>query len=792
MVSRGRFFMLDPVLIRRGLRVRHDWLLRSHLRAAERLAGFLSTIEGTDYKAALDVAAALPRPQVVRHLRKARLEVRAGRFGGFAGVVRHGRLRLLHRLGASPSEAFGPAVSEHALVLRPPLPPNAGVGAKTPENAPPGRAEARAYLVRVTRSTDRAFLAAMARAGAGDDQTETHWTVPPTPDQSINALMILQLARALAHAGQDIFGLRPAAGTIMTITAPQLPDRKRLAALLPEVQSKNTGCIVLHEGDTASRSRSDDLIQKTEAALLAGRGVILILSADTALPGRLRPIVSSRTGLAPFDAAMFATLLGLLHPGSEILSETFGPDLARLNYAHLIPALAARDAATAQARLADALAAMAPGTDATLDAVHGQPEAVAALRQVIVDLADWRARQIAWSDVTRSFLLHGPPGTGKTMLAQALAGSAGVPLVQTSYSECQRHGHQGDMLRELYGAAERAMASAPAVFFLDEIDGFYSRDRSQTGYIIGVVNGLLTLIDRLLATPGVILIAATNDLERVDPAVIRAGRFDRHIRVGLPDRAGIRAMLCAGLPAALADAAVDELADQLLGLSGAEMAALLRDARTRARAARRELSLADLTEAADAAQPRPDPALLWRIAVHEAGHLLASHILGLEPPTGVRIFGRGGCVTRPNPALHTQTSIPAHLQLLLAGRVAEALLFNAVSHGGGAGPDSDLAQATQLAMAAEAQFGFGPLLAWHRQDQPLTHLPLDVRGRVEARLKQAQSDVTALLAAYQPDLQRVAEELLAARELGAADLARLLEPVAQGGPEPTADLQVEA
>jgi cell division protease FtsH len=149
--------------------------------------------------------------------------------------------------------------------------------------------------------------------------------------------------------------------------------------------------------------------------------------------------------------------------------------------------------------------------------------------------------------VTKSFLLYGPPGTGKTLLAHALAGSAGIGFVKTSYSDCQKFGHQGDMLRELNAAADRAIAGTPAAFFIDEIDSFYDRGMSHNGYVIGVVNGLLTLIDRLSATEGVVLIAATNDPRRVDPAVVRSGRFDRHIQVSAPDRAGIRAMLEAAL-----------------------------------------------------------------------------------------------------------------------------------------------------------------------------------------------------------------------------------------------------
>lgn len=770
--------MLDPVLIRRDSRIRNAWKLRSHLLAAERLAGFLAAVRGTDYSTARDELAALPRAMVVRHLRKARLETRARRLGPFAGVVRHGRLRCMHLPGAGPDGAFGlaepaqtaalphrrdPAVSSRS---GPPGPP----GPADPETLP-GMAEARDYLRRVT-------------GGRGNEAPDSRLrSVRPTPDQALNALMILQLARALSGPGRDLQGLCPEAGTITVLHVPCHEDRTRLAALLAEILPKGRAH-VLHEGDAGNRTRLDDLPRQIEAVLLTGLGVIAILSGDAALSDRLRPLAMNRLSLARLDGEILTSLWRLLYPSPEIALEASDPGLGRLRYTHLLPVLAAPDGATAHARLARVIAATASGGDVTLEAVHGQDEAVSALRQVVTDLEGWRNGRIDWAEVTRSFLLFGPPGTGKTLLAQALAGSAGIALVKTSYSECQAGGHQGDMLRALHAAGAQAIARAPAVFFIDEIDSFYGRDRSRDGYIVGVVNGLLTLIDRLLATPGVLLLGASNDIGRIDPAVIRAGRFDRHIRMGPPNRDGIREMLRAGLPAALAEAAAAGLADALLGLTGAEIAALLREARTRARAARRDLALPDVVAAADARLPRHTPGLLWRVAVHEAGHVFAGHLLGLEPPTRVRISARGGQVLRPAPALLTQATIPARLQMQLAGRAAEALFFEAVSSGGGGGDESDLARATQLALMAEACFGFGPTLAWYPAEQPLMHMPRDLRNRVEARLGQAQTEVMALLADFRPELRRLAEALHAARELEAAALERLLAPVPKRVPKP--------
>ncbi|NBB81715.1 MAG: AAA family ATPase, partial [Verrucomicrobia bacterium] len=124
-------------------------------------------------------------------------------------------------------------------------------------------------------------------------------------------------------------------------------------------------------------------------------------------------------------------------------------------------------------------------------------------------------------------------------------------------------------------AVTRACAHAPRVFFLDEIDAFHTRGQSHNGYMIGVVTGLLTQLDRLMKTEGVILLAATNHADTVDPAIRRAGRFDRHIPVTAPDRAGVRAIFAAAAPDIPAPD-LDRLTARLLGQSGAEIKALVR------------------------------------------------------------------------------------------------------------------------------------------------------------------------------------------------------------------------
>jgi cell division protease FtsH len=230
------------------------------------------------------------------------------------------------------------------------------------------------------------------------------------------------------------------------------------------------------------------------------------------------------------------------------------------------------------------------------------------------------------------------------------------------------------------------------------------------------------------------------------------------------------------------DADLDRLADQLLGLSGAEVAAVLRDARTRARAAERELTLTDLQAAADAAQPSPDTELLWRVCVHESGHVVAGHLLSLPPATSARVTPRGGEVLRAHLPSMTDRTVRDLMCAVLAGRAAEAIFFGDISSGGGEGMGSDLAQATELATRFEAGFGFGETLAWIPPDTPIPLLPENLRNRVEAALQDANRTVHVLLEGQQDLIRHVATALLERRELDADAIAMLFT-----GPDETCE-----
>lgn len=612
----------------------------------------------------------------------------------------------------------------------------------------------------------------------GDDPVEAF---RPGPSEMLMASMILRIYGAAASCDQPFL---PDPGLLSTVIISGPEDRKRFAQILPELPifrptDARSPVVVIEEGSMVERSMKE-LAYRIEGQVERGKPVLVGTSRPERLPAELLALESVRVILPPVDRRMLGALLEVLHPAHQVPIPMEDDDLALVPAIHLAPVFAAETADQAADRLRR-IAVKRPtvSTGPTLDDVFGQPAAVAALRQVVRDLHEWRAGRLQWSEVTRSFLLVGPPGTGKTMLAQALAGSAGILFEKTSYSDCQRHGHQGDFLRELNASADRAVASAPSVWFIDEIDSFHKRGQSVSGYMIGVVNGALTLLDRLSATEGVILVAATNDVERVDPAIIRAGRYDRHIRVNPPDRDGVRVFLSSALAGVMTEDHLDRLADQLMGRTGAEISALVRDARTRARAEGKPFSAEHVQAAADAVQPPMTADLLWRVCVHEAGHVVAGHVFGLPAATSARVAPTGGEVIRPGLPSHTRASIWGYQCAVLAGRAAEEVLLGDISSGGGTGISSDLAQATKLAMEAECGLGFGPTLTWVPPETPYSLLQEPMRQRIEASLQAAQAEARAGMDRHRNAVERVAGALSERRELDAAEIAELLVGIPQ-------------
>ncbi len=431
----------------------------------------------------------------------------------------------------------------------------------------------------------------------------------------------------------------------------------------------------------------------------------------------------------------------------------------------------------------------------TLDDLHGLGEAGEWGRELAVDLADWKTGRIAWDDVDRGILLSGPPGTGKTTFAGALARTCGVHLVLGSIGRWQAKGHLGDMLKAMRAAFDEARNNAPSIVFIDEIDAVGDREKfsdHNAQYCTEVVNALLECIDGAEGREGVIVVGACNHPDRLDAALVRAGRLDRHVVIPLPDAAGREGILRWHLKQALADEDLSFAAERTEGWSGAALEQLVRQARRVARRARRDMRLGDLLEELPSLVPVPAEAL-WRIAVHEAGHAVAGDTLGrwkivaaevllaIPITTASHTHKSGGVVFMEDELfLSSAERYRDRIVRYFGGMAAEEVFFGERTDGGGGLVGSDLYNATVAATAMEASLGLGSGFAYLSglSDEDLLwivrhdHL---VRARVEKTLSECYQRAVEIVRERRGDIERLAEALRDRGRLTGAEVVEVLD-----------------
>ncbi|QDD95123.1 ATP-dependent Zn proteases [Roseomonas mucosa] len=431
-------------------------------------------------------------------------------------------------------------------------------------------------------------------------------------------------------------------------------------------------------------------------------------------------------------------------------------------------------------------AAVAPG--GSLDSLPGMDEAVAWGLDLARDLQDYAAGRLLWRDVDRGCLLAGPPGTGKTTFAKALAATCGVPLVATSYARWQstKDGHLGDLLRAMAASFNEARKAAPCIMFIDELDSLHTRQGGAGGrdWWTAVIGALLEQLDGLQGREGVVVVGATNHPELIDPAILRAGRLDRTITIPLPDRQALAAILRIHLGADLAGADLTQAALYAQGSTGADCEKWVRGARRRARNGRRPMVLDDLmVEIRGTSVQRPVGGRVVP-AVHEAGHAL---IQELEQPGTLKYVSiREDALSAGHVAVDTVSDdlteawLSMHLRRFLAGRAAEEVVLGHVTGGSGGPINSDLARATWLAVNADTAMGMSrrPLLwlgLW--DDQHLATLLLtrpELAQRTEERLAGAYAEVCGLLREHRATLNKLAAELIQREVLTGAEVEAIV------------------
>jgi ATP-dependent Zn protease len=422
------------------------------------------------------------------------------------------------------------------------------------------------------------------------------------------------------------------------------------------------------------------------------------------------------------------------------------------------------------------------------------------------DLAHFKDGKIPWEDVDCGVLVSGLPGTGKTMFAQALALSCGVPIVVASAAQWQAEGYLNDLLKAMRGSFREARDHGISILFIDELDAIGSRainDSQHADYKRQVINGLLELLDGFSRRKGIVVVGATNYPENIDPAILRPGRLDRHFEIPLPDGRTRREIFRfhAGFPV---PAEKEQHFDRATaGMSGAALQQLVRDGKRVARRARKTFAFEHLASVFKLI----DLPLEYRrvIAVHEAGHAIIGMSLGMELTeisiTDKIVSDRGGSLgttTFVPPALRmrTRSFYLDRIAMYLGGVAAENLVFGEFSEAASGHAASDLGAATALATKVEACLGMGTSLAIeinHVADlSKLRAKDARLRATVDEVLERQLLRATEILRIRSADLHRLANTLLDTQSLTNEDVQKLFATTRDRRTQPKNDVDDES
>ena len=422
--------------------------------------------------------------------------------------------------------------------------------------------------------------------------------------------------------------------------------------------------------------------------------------------------------------------------------------------------------------------------------LHGYDDggAMAWAKDLVRDLNAFRKGAIAWEDISRTAIFTGPPGTGKSTLIRSIAKSAGVPFVSTSVSSWftgGSNGHLDGVLREFDRVIALAASQAPAILFLDECEALPNRNTiSNHGrdWWLPVINGVLLALDSTTSglASRLIVIGATNDASRLDPALIRPGRLHPVIEVRPPDVEALAGIIRQHLGPDLQGTDVTGVARLGAGGTGADATAWVRDARRVARDAGRPMTLGDLAERVAPPDIRSQEDIIL-CARHEAAHATACQVLGVGDVKEVTILKRAGSggsmvgriVKRE---VMTRSDIENMVLVSLAGRAQDSLSGEPHTGAGGEA-HSDLGTATAYVLLSHTTFGLGGTLtyvagkedAWDqmRRDPGL-------RDRVEKDLKAMYAKAETFVRTHQAPIEAIARRLVIDRILSGDEVRRLI------------------
>ena len=441
--------------------------------------------------------------------------------------------------------------------------------------------------------------------------------------------------------------------------------------------------------------------------------------------------------------------------------------------------------------------------------VAGVEEAIEELQEVKEYLANPSKFQAMGAKIPRGVLLFGPPGSGKTLLARAVAGEAGVPFYSISGSDFVEMfvGVGAARVRDLF---EQAKQNAPAIVFIDEIDavgrhrgaglGGGHDEREQT------LNQLLVEMDGFDQRTAVILMAATNRPDILDPALLRPGRFDRHITVDRPDLEGRKAILKVHARGKPFDETVDlaTIARRTPGFTGADLSNVINEsALLAARWGKKAITMKEVEEAIDRVMAGPERKTRVMserekrvIAHHEGGHALVAHILpNTDPVHKISVIPRGRALgytlTLPeeDKFLMTREELIDELAMLLGGRVAEELIVGDITTGAA----NDIERATKVARQMVTEYGMsdiiGPLTLGQKQHEVFLgrdfqsqpdysdQVAFEIDNEVRRLIDDAHDEALEILQDNRPKLDELASLLVERETLEREEVERFLSDI---------------
>lgn len=618
------------------------------------------------------------------------------------------------------------------------------------------------------------------------EQVEPSVLAPPSP-RVVRPTAQRALATAMAKAiftkaeSNCLKSKRPLS---LIIVYPDQTAHKHLGRIISTMGNPNSFAVMMDEKGTLRSERLRDA-EATEA-LGSGSGVICLVTSIDQVPTYMR-VASQRTHvITSIDTKLIAEAIRDCSTG-RVPKALHDLDVSKLSFEVICTAIGRYSrAADSVARItraiteADAAASRGPDVPKLEDAVEFGAARAWGL-DLKADIQDYIAGKLSWSSVDRGVVIHGVPGTGKSIFAKSLAQACGLPLVVSSMGElfATSSGDLGAVIKRQKQTFDQAKAQRPCILFLDELDGLPDINKLSgrgSDWWRPVILDFYIRLDSLAADrEGIVVIGATNRLSAIDPALLRPGRLERSIEIVAPGAVGTERILRHHLRGELTDSDLSGISALAAGMTPARLMDCVRTASRIARRQNRHITEEDI-RAAILGRNNWNSDLMRRVAIHEAGHAVATILSNSLELVDVSIVGSCGNaghveVRRTYSAL-TRDTFEEEVVQMLAGRSAEKVVLGTVSAGAGGDQHSDLAKATFLVAAMVASLGLDGDVVWRGSpDQVMNTLQHDgvLRDRVSKHLVQLQGRADDVIEGNRAAVEKLAAALMEKRRLSAEE-----------------------